>query len=521
MRFGAGAGLVALGLLVAFGITACSGGGKKDEAGAPPAPGSVQDRRTALVAGKIDIESAGPAVNLPKATKAKLLGVAQSYVDAAVHEPLTSGEIGDGFAKLFERDLREPATGRDKDALTDGSLGKATKYVESSKPVKISGLADGSGKLLLLSTDVSLQVKAAVDGRSRDDCTRRRVHIREDGRQLARQRVSRDDATQGAEARHHHDDRSRRNTVRRFSLRRMSRARRVVVVAAAFVCTIVVGTAALFSAWLAGVHLPIASGATYMRVEKLTPLAGADRIANRPDAPFYILLVGNDSRPGVGGARGDALHLVGVNPKLKQGSMIDIPRDTCYAGDKINAQNTRGLRASADAVGTLVGVPVAYAVQVDFAGFTSLVDGIGGVPVNVRTEMHDSYSGAYFSPGVHMMNGDAALRFSRDRHDFPNSDITRTANQGSLIFDTMRYLSEKMQSAPGEFKMLALLGRHAQLDGIGLEDLYRLGRVAFSLNPDRMKQAVLPITNGQCLGLGGAAPGLFADFKDDAVLESH
>ena len=138
--------------------------------------------------------------------------------------------------------------------------------------------------------------------------------------------------------------------------------------------------------------------------------------------------------------------------------MLDIPRDTCWQGDKINAANTHGARASADAVSGLIGVPVSYVVQVNFAGFTNLVDGVGGVDVNVKTQMHDAFSGAFFSPGVHHMTGDEALRFSRDRHDFPNSDITRTNNQGSLILDAMRMLGKQMQSAGGEFKLLALLG---------------------------------------------------------------
>jgi LCP family protein required for cell wall assembly len=301
----------------------------------------------------------------------------------------------------------------------------------------------------------------------------------------------------------------------------MTRVRRALLVGSALVCTAVLGCTGLFAAWLAGIRVPIASGATYLRVQKVSPLAGANRIAAAPGAPFFILLVGNDSRPGVGGARGDALHLLGVNPKLKQASMLDIPRDTCWQGDKINAGNTHGPRAQANAVGGLVGVPVAYVVDIDFAGFTGLVDGVGGVDVNVKTQMHDSFSGAYFSPGVHHMSGDEALRFSRDRHDYPNSDITRTNNQGSLILDAMRMLGKKMQSASGEFQLLALLGRHAQLDGIGLKDLYRLGRLAFSLNPDQIKNITIPISNGGCLGLGGAAGALFADFRDDGVVQTH
>ena len=132
------------------------------------------------------------------------------------------------------------------------------------------------------------------------------------------------------------------------------------------------------------------------------------------------------------------------------------------------------------------------------------------------------HSGAYFAAGIHHMNGRDALAFSRDRHDFPQSDIIRTSNQGRLILDAMRQLRAKMQSAAGEFKLLALLGRHAQLDGIGIKDLYHLGRLAFSLDPNQIKNITVPYTGGSsCLTLGATAAGLFADFRDDALLESH
>ena len=54
--------------------------------------------------------------------------------------------------------------------------------------------------------------------------------------------------------------------------------------------------------------------------------------------------------------------------------------------------------------------------------------------------MHDTYSGAYFQPGPQHLNGSAALAFSRDRHDFPQSDIIRTDNQGLLILAAIAQL---------------------------------------------------------------------------------
>ncbi len=119
-------------------------------------------------------------------------------------------------------------------------------------------------------------------------------------------------------------------------------------------------------------------------------------------------------------APGDALHLVGVNPATNTATMLNVPRDTCWQGDKINRAHGRsGPRGMANALGELVGVPVSYAMSVDFAGFQGLVDGMGGVQINVPFAMDDKYSGARLRPGDQRLNGGQALAFSRNRHDFP------------------------------------------------------------------------------------------------------
>src|SRR5262249_7825162 len=158
--------------------------------------------------------------------------------------------------------------------------------------------------------------------------------------------------------------------------------------------------------------------------------------------------------------------------------------------DKINAANagpTGNPLGQAQAVSSLTGIPINYVIEVDFDGFTSIIDGIGGITVNVPTPMHDSYSGAYFSPGPVHMSGDQALRFSRDRHDFPSSDLVRTMNQGALLLDALHDMQRSATNASGEFNLLALLGRHAQIKGIGLKDLYRLGRVAGKLDANKVR----------------------------------
>ncbi len=296
---------------------------------------------------------------------------------------------------------------------------------------------------------------------------------------------------------------------------------RILAWATAFVVVIALGVTSLGAAWLAGVKVPFATGATYLRVEKLPASSNAERAAGMPTAPVFVLLVGNDSRPGVGGARGDALHLVGINPVLHKGTIVDIPRDTCWQGDKINRANTQGGAEQARAVSDLTGVPVGYVVDVDFAGFQGLVDGVGGLTMNVPTAMHDTYSGAYFQPGVQHLSSTAALAFSRDRHDFPQSDIVRTNNQGLLILAAMSQLRRQARTAYGEFHLISLLYQHAQLSGLGIGDLFRLGRMMFDVPAAQIRNTNIPVGGGNCLPLDASAPGFFADFRDDAVLESH
>ena len=309
----------------------------------------------------------------------------------------------------------------------------------------------------------------------------------------------------------------------RRSTRRTARQRvkRALIGACAFVVAFMLGIAGLTSAWLAGYKLPFASGATYLRAQKLQTVGDADR-SHAPTAPFYVLLIGNDERPGIGGARGDALHLVGVNPTLRQASMLNIPRDTCWNGDKINAANAQGGGpASAAAVGGIVGVGVNYVVEVNFDKFQALVDGVGGVVINIPFEMHDSYSGAFFQPGVQRLNGNQALAFSRNRHDFPSSDIARTGNQGLLILAAIAQLQQQAKSASGQFRLISLLVQHAKLSGFGLMDLYNLGRVINRVPPNAIRSVTIPAGGGSgCLAIGDAA-GLFADFRDDAVLQSQ
>jgi LCP family protein required for cell wall assembly len=288
---------------------------------------------------------------------------------------------------------------------------------------------------------------------------------------------------------------------------------------------VVAALALTLALWIGTGRLPLAGGASWFKVVKV----GEAHFTEEPGAPFFFLAVGNDGRTGDTVVRGDAIHLIGVNPALRAATILDIPRDTGaqvpgHGTEKINAaQALGGLRLQAETVGNLVGVSIPYAVTADFDGFKALVDGVGGVDVNVPIEMNDSNSGAVFSPGVHHMNGEQALQFCRNRYDIPDGDIGRTVNQGAFIVAALAQLRANHTGAAGTLKALAVLGAHTQLEGIGLADLYRFGRLALSIDPANVRNLAIPVGSGSGtnLALGAGAQELFADFADDGVLQTH
>jgi hypothetical protein len=104
--------------------------------------------------------------------------------------------------------------------------------------------------------------------------------------------------------------------------------------------------------------LPLASGATYMRREAAG--TGHADAATGPTSPFFILLIGNDSRPGVGGSRGGALSTSSGSTRSSQGDHARHPATRPLERRQDQRGHATGGAAQADAVGGLVGVHVNY-----------------------------------------------------------------------------------------------------------------------------------------------------------------
>ena len=298
---------------------------------------------------------------------------------------------------------------------------------------------------------------------------------------------------------------------------------RTVLVGLPLVITLAFGS--LVGLWLAGVSVPGASASRWFTVTKT---ANANYTPS-PEKPVFLLAIGNDGRTGDTVTRGDAIHLIGVNPMLHQATVLDIPRDTGmnipgHGVDKVNASHAfGGARLEADTIGATVGVSIPYTIDTDFDGFIGMIDDLGGLSVNVPVRMQDAFSGADFQPGVQKLDGHQTLAYARNRHQWPTGDLARSENQGYLILQALAQFRAENTGPVRTLGLLADLGRHTKLDGIGVTDLYSLGRLGLSIDVNQVRNVLVPVASGtgSRLQLTSAATGLFQDFADDGVLQTH
>jgi anionic cell wall polymer biosynthesis LytR-Cps2A-Psr (LCP) family protein len=77
--------------------------------------------------------------------------------------------------------------------------------------------------------------------------------------------------------------------------------------------------------------------------------------------------------------------------------------------------------------------------MIDFKGVIEMSNAIGGVEVCVAKEISDKYTHTYLSPGMHTLEGKAALQFLRTRHGVGDgSDLGRISNQQVFLTSLVR-----------------------------------------------------------------------------------
>lgn len=174
----------------------------------------------------------------------------------------------------------------------------------------------------------------------------------------------------------------------------------------------------------------------------------------QPEGTVNIVLMGSDRRPGEKVARTDTLILVAVEPKTPTVNVLSIPRDLyvwipTHGYDRINTAYVHGVlnKYPGGGMGLVkatflynFGINVHYAALIDFAGFKSMIDAVGGVDVLVDAPLYDSFpdedeptgwAHLMLDPGIHHMDGRLALQYVRSRKT--TSDFDRSRRQQQVL----------------------------------------------------------------------------------------
>jgi len=173
-------------------------------------------------------------------------------------------------------------------------------------------------------------------------------------------------------------------------------------------------------------------------VDEESPFFDAFKDKNRVN----ILLLGLNSN------LTDTIMLASFDMDAKHVDLISIPRDTYYHRDGHNGDGENKINAAfrgnpvntAKAVSeVLLGMPINYYAIIDYDSVETIVDSMGGVPMNIEFDM--KYSDPYDTPplvinipkGQQVLDGEHAVQFLRYRKGYTEGDIGRVKAQQEFM----------------------------------------------------------------------------------------
>ena len=171
-------------------------------------------------------------------------------------------------------------------------------------------------------------------------------------------------------------------------------------------------------------------------------------ILEEEDHILNILLIGQDARPGQGRQRSDSMILCTVNTEKKTMVMtsflrdlyVDIPdwNGKTYYDNRLNVNYAFGGMGMLDKCLEMnFGVVVDYNIEVNFEGFTEIIDLMGGVDIELSKgeawyiNLGKEDGSPKVSSGWNHLSGEDALTYSRIRK--LDSDFGRTNRQRTVL----------------------------------------------------------------------------------------
>lgn len=178
----------------------------------------------------------------------------------------------------------------------------------------------------------------------------------------------------------------------------------------------------------------------------------AEIIVSKKDV-VNILVVGQDRRKGQSRQRSDAMILCTINKSEKTLTMTSFMRDLWvyipgYDDDRMNAAYVYGGFPLLDKTMQYnFGVTPDHNIEVDFEGFKSIIDKIGGITVNLTAKEAKHIRSVYeldVVEGENLLSGTEALVYARTRKI--DSDFNRTERQRTVINAVINKLRDQSVS---------------------------------------------------------------------------
>ena len=254
----------------------------------------------------------------------------------------------------------------------------------------------------------------------------------------------------------------------------------------------------------------------------------AAMLGHRPPftAGLNILVIGSDSRAGLGskfgadvlGARSDTSMLLHIAPGHTRADIISFPRDSMvpilscsndglgHTGQTAQAGQLERLNATFSAGGApclwktleqTTGIRIQHFVEVNFAGFESIVNDVHGVPVCLPFAINNAQSRLHLSAGKHVVSGAQALAFVRLREDIgEGSDTQRIQRQQYFLAAVMQKLKATgLLSQPSRiFAVVRDVAKSLTTDsGLDLTTMLRIATSMKSLSSSSVQFITVPV----------------------------
>lgn len=260
-----------------------------------------------------------------------------------------------------------------------------------------------------------------------------------------------------------------------------------------------------------GMRIPILEAAADLALLKEDERMLSSLSMEDPDSsPLEnFLLLGMD-RSGKLPGRSDAMMIVSARHESGDIGVVSIPRDLWVeipgaepgrinkvyrVGNMMHGEGG-GEELIRKVVYRELGIRVDHIAAVDFAGFSSVINLLGGIEVDVACPIKDNfvapgqeegYRALSLEAGTHLMDGRTALLFSRSRHG--RSDMDRARRQQAVLVGLKRR-ALSFDVIPRLPPLMGLLKKHVDTD-IDLAGAFRLVNLARRTDPRDIHGMVL------------------------------